>query len=309
MRLYDPQLTPEQRQSRQEFGEWQLRLGDGDLPVDNASNIEIPAIFQHRGNLDSFIQSIYTNLAHRASQFAANPQASVDEYITYLQQRCILAPLNLSVSALNSKINDMLPGNTITLLSEDGIQDSLLGANADAPTELLHTIELSSWPPHLLNLKTGSVAIVVRNISPFLHNGTCIVIQRLQQYCIKATIITGPHKGTEVLIPRIKFVDNNHESGLPQIMYRKQFPIRLCWAMTINKAQGQSLAKAWIYLDNQCFSHSQLYVAFSRAIAPENIKVLTTKVDQEGRKLATNVVWRELLIHEQQQLPPLVPAQ
>ena len=64
--------------------------------------------------------------------------------------------------------------------------------------------------------------------------------------------------------------------------------------MTINKSQGQSFKKAWIYLDDQCFAHGQLYVAFSRAVAPESILVRTSKTS-ENRKLATNIVLRALL--------------
>lgn len=138
--------------------------------------------------------------------------------------------------------------------------------------------------------------MVQRNISPQLRNGTRVVILRIQPFCIKAAIITGPHKGVEVLIPRIKFVDNNYESGFPFVMSRRQFPLRLCWAMTINKAQGQTLSKAWIFLNDQPFGHGQLYVALSRAIAPESICIYTKKRAPNGAALADNVVWPELLI-------------
>src|SRR5438045_671850 len=57
--------------------------------------------------------------------------------------------------------------------------------------------------------------------------------------------------------------------GLPRTVVssnsiRKQFPIRVCFAMTINKSQGQSLGRVGIYLNLEVFSHGQLYVSFSR---------------------------------------------
>jgi ATP-dependent DNA helicase PIF1 len=55
---------------------------------------------------------------------------------------------------------------------------------------------------------------------------------------------------------------------------RKQFPIRLSFAMTVNKAQGQTIPNAGIYLPEPVFSHGQLYVALSRSTARNNVKIL-----------------------------------
>ena len=58
---------------------------------------------------------------------------------------------------------------------------------------------------------------------------------------------------------------------------RKQFPIRLSFAMTINKARGQTIPIVGVYLSEPVFSHGQLYVALSRATAKRNIKILAFK--------------------------------
>ena len=44
--------------------------------------------------------------------------------------------------------------------------------------------------------------------------------------------------------------------------------------MTVNKAHGQTIPNAGIYLPEPVFSHGQLYVALSRATARENLKIL-----------------------------------
>jgi ATP-dependent DNA helicase PIF1 len=72
-------------------------------------------------------------------------------------------------------------------------------------------------------------------------------------------------------IPRIKFISDN--SGLSFTFARKQFPLQLAYAMTINKSQGQTLSHVGLHLTDDVFLHGQLYVAFSRAKAPTNIKV------------------------------------
>ena len=61
-------------------------------------------------------------------------------------------------------------------------------------------------------------------------------------------------------------------------MKRRQFPIRLCFAMIINKAQGQSINNLGDYLPQPVFSHGKLYVAFSRAGLPHRTKVMLIDV-------------------------------
>ncbi|GFW03636.1 ATP-dependent DNA helicase PIF6 [Trichonephila clavipes] len=77
---------------------------------------------------------------------------------------------------------------------------------------------------------------------------------------IEATILTGKSKGEDVLLPRIPMIPTD----MPFEFKRLQFPVRLAFAMTINKAQGQSLQVCELNLENLCFSHGQLYVACSR---------------------------------------------
>ena len=56
---------------------------------------------------------------------------------------------------------------------------------------------------------------------------------------------------------------------------RLQFPIQLASAITINKAQGQSLELCGLYLHTDCFSRGQSYVACSRFGNPDNLFIYT----------------------------------
>jgi hypothetical protein len=56
---------------------------------------------------------------------------------------------------------------------------------------------------------------------------------------------------------------------------RLQFPIRLAFAITINKAQDQSFKLCGLHLHSDCFSHGQLYVACSRVGKPDNLYITT----------------------------------
>lgn len=81
--------------------------------------------------------------------------------------------------------------------------------------------------------------------------------------------MTGSYRGTHVIIPQIPIIPTD----LPFEFKRRQFPVRLAFAMTINRAQGQTLEVAGVHLEKPCFSHGQLYVACSRVSDPRNLHV------------------------------------
>ena len=134
--------------------------------------------------------------------------------------------------------------------------------------------------------------MLLRNISPVigLCNGTRLIITQLTDRVIEAQIITGSNIGDRVFIPRIVFPIN--DGKCPFTIKRRQFPIRLCYTMTINKSQGQSLKFVGVFLKEQVFTHGQLYVALSRVTSKKGLKIISC--DQEGKQLdqAKNIVQR-----------------
>ena len=92
-------------------------------------------------------------------------------------------------------------------------------------------------------------------------------------------------KGEEVLIPKIPLIPDN----LPFKFRRLQLPINLAFAITVNKAQGQTLDFAGVDLRTPCFAHGQLYAALSRVRRKNNLFVLA-----DGNK-TDNIVYRRAL--------------
>ncbi|BAF14156.1 Os04g0206200, partial [Oryza sativa Japonica Group] len=152
--------------------------------------------------------------------------------------------------------------------------------------------------PHLLKVKFNCLVILLRNLDPHngLCNGTRLMIRAFQNYSISAEIVSGAHAGKRVFIPRIPLYPSE-DLSLPFKFKRKQFSIRLSFAMTINKAQGQTIPNVAIYLPEPVFSHGQLYVALSRGVSRGTTRILAKPridIDPTG-KSTKNIVYRDVL--------------
>lgn len=203
----------------------------------------------------------------------------------WLCGRAILAPTNAIANDLNDWILSQVPNVSEHLYkSIDTVIDPDQAIHF--PSEFLNSLEPSGYPPHNLKLKAGSPIILLRNIDPpRLCNGTRMIVSSLRRNMIEAIISNGAHKGERVFVPRIPL---KHEKDVVHFK-RLQFPVRLAYAMTINKSQGQTLKVAGVDLTSPCFSHGQLYVACSRVGQPSNLFILSP------RGIAKNIVYHEAL--------------
>jgi ATP-dependent DNA helicase PIF1 len=156
--------------------------------------------------------------------------------------------------------------------------------------KFFNTIIMVGMPPHCLAFKVGVLVILLRNldVASRLCSGTCLIIWRLAWRSIVAQIIGGMHAGNIVNIPCITTTTNR--SKWPFTLQRCHFSLQLAFAMTINKAHGQTMKIVGIYLLELVFTHGQLYVALSRATHVNDVFIFYLN----GRT-TTNVVYTELL--------------
>ena len=218
--------------------------------------------------------------------------------VEWLPSRAILVTTNSRMKTTNYKIIGRFPGRSQTFLSADSVvcdnPDDQKAMELKYPTELLNSIETgSSQPEHEIKLKKGFVVMLLRNIRQNCGhvNGTRYVVHNMTKNLLFLRAVSGTCKGSSILLPRMNCIPGKDD--FPILGFRRcQFPVRVCFTMTINKAPGQSVpGKLGLDLCSTCFAHSQLYVALSRATYPGNVYVCT----DNGQKKTKNVVYPEVL--------------
>uniref|UniRef100_A0A8R1I4W8 ATP-dependent DNA helicase n=1 Tax=Caenorhabditis japonica TaxID=281687 RepID=A0A8R1I4W8_CAEJA len=100
-------------------------------------------------------------------------------------------------------------------------------------------------------------------------NSTRLIVKELQRKCILCTFATGSNKGKNT--------------------FRTLFPVKLAFAISVNKAQGQSFGRVLLYLPEDVFAHGQTYVALSRARSKNELLIKSTS------ERLFNVVYKEIL--------------
>ncbi|CAO3684804.1 unnamed protein product [Rhizopus microsporus] len=179
------------------------------------------------------------------------------------------------MDTINMAVTENMPGEKVTLLSTDSADINDADGLHTIPAEYLHSLNPSGLPPSQLELKVGAPIMLLRNIDPArgLCNGTRLIVVHIE------------------LIPR--FTLSTLESDMPFMLTKKQFTVKLCFPMAINKSQGQSLKYVGVGLRHPPFMHGQLYVTLSRVTSLSGVSILLP----ENINTTNNVVYSELLLN------------
>jgi hypothetical protein len=238
-------------------------------------------------------------------------QSGADGQQTSFRNKAILSAINTRVDALNLKIQERRGRQTTTLNGstklKDGQED---GLNLGHSPEMLFDLRANNTPPHLLSLAEGDIVFLMRTLDKRknLTNNTRLLILDIKTRFIKVQTL-GDHPQTH-LIPRIRFTFKMHRRKALMVD-RLQFPLRLAYAMTFNRAQGQTLDKVLfdgtsrLLQKNDChgaFTHGQCNVAISRVRRREDIAILvdehnivTDAKTGERCALTTNIVFKSFI--------------
>lgn len=286
-------LTQNMRAHAQEieFIEFLKKIGNGtatNFPEYGRDIIEIPQNLL--GNPNEIINDVFGDVSNLENILSEGVLNSV-----------ILAPKNEDCYLINDDIVSRMPGEEKIYNSYDSIICEDDAQINEYPVEFLNSLSVSGLPPNKLKLKVNCIVLLIRNLNSkkALVNGTRMRVINLHNNAIECEVLTGMSHGKRILIPRI----NLTYSGpiLPFKFQRRQFPIIPAFAMTINKAQGQTFDKVGILLRQPVFSHGQLYVAASRVRSFAGLRFYIQDTSEQGhladdeRVFTKNIVYRELL--------------
>ena len=306
------------------FAEFLLRLGDGLEPVHadvSPYAVRLPEELAApcEWTAAHLVHDTFPDLVRRAQRCgAARPP---DEDLEFFAKRAILTPTNAAADEVNAHVVkswEDAKGAVHEYASRDSIRDGQPEDWANYPVDFLNSLNPAGLPPHRLRVFPGAVVVVLRNLDAEagVCNGTRAVVKAAHRHVLDVQLLTGRAKGQRIFVPRLLLTPNTRE--LPFALARKQFPLRLAYGMTINKAQGQSLTRVGVYLPAPVFSHGQLYVALSRVGSFSHARVLVRETEEQGPRGAEhgvpqgvytpNVVWPEALGREEGRRSAQAPA-
>jgi ATP-dependent exoDNAse (exonuclease V) alpha subunit len=171
-----------------------------------------------------------------------------------------LAGKNTTVSDINHKMLNNLSGN------EKVYEAEIYGKLTESffPTD------------KTLKLKSGAQVMLLKNDTEKPRrwvNGTIGVVSAMEKDFIKVRIDGVDHSISKTSWDKIQYEYDSKSRKLEKhiVSSFKQFPLRLAWAMTIHKSQGQTYQTVAIDLSGGAFAHGQTYVALSRCVSLDGL--------------------------------------
>jgi hypothetical protein len=192
-----------------------------------------------------------------------------------LLNRVILAPINSIVDRVNRRVTAMMPSDrpTRTYLSVNtpDAYDVYDPTSAILATDNLQSIESANMPPHALTLRIGTPVMCMQNldVANGICNGTTMIVEQLCANIVWVKVKTRFGLRSHPIAPtRFIYSSNGFK------FTRTQLPIRVAFAVTINRAQGATYDYVALHATYPIWAHGMLFVAVTRVTSPEGLTIL-----------------------------------
>lgn len=165
--------------------------------------------------------------------------------------------------------------NQAAFLKNQACLDRLPERAYTYPAEVSGQFEESIFPTEeLLELKPDAQVMLIRN-DPYKRwvNGSIGRISTLTDKKVCVEIGGTSYEVTPETWQNIRYRYNRETNQIEkeEVGSFTQYPLRLAWAITIHKSQGQTFDKVMIDLGRGAFAHGQTYVALSRCTSLEGL--------------------------------------
>ena len=175
---------------------------------------------------------------------------------------------NNEVDRLNEYKLSLIKSPEITILGELEVKDKFINSE-----------KIENWIKNLnvisnLRLKVGAKVLFTMNKWGEFYNGEQGVVMEI----LDDIIVVKKANGTQIEVARSEYnlSDIDEKKGEIILASYYQFPLKLAYAITIHKSQGMSI-KNLVCDINNIFAKGQLYVALSRAMSLDNLKIIYNK--------------------------------
>ncbi len=208
-----------------------------------------------------------------------------EKFINFLNKMRVSKISSEDLNMINQRVvnaRDHIPRGTLILTTRNARADQINNQNlSKLDGELFEyragiSGEFTDTPVEkLLRLKVGAQIMITKNDPEHRWvNGTLGIVRKLEKDSIIIDINGHFHEIHRESWSRYSYTSPDNPLEPSIVATFKQYPIKLAWAATIHKCQGQTFQNVAIDLHGGAFEHGQCYVALSRATSLDGIFLL-----------------------------------
>jgi ATP-dependent DNA helicase PIF1 len=151
----------------------------------------------------------------------------------------------------------------------------------------------SEYPTEdVLRLKWGAQVMLLKNDTKKRWvNGTIAKVQHLGANSIGVSVGESTYEIEKTTWIKNKYRYNSGEKKVEEVAASKftQYPLKLAWAVTVHKSQGQTYESCSVNISGGVFAHGQAYVALSRCKSLNGL-YLSSPIDLEDITVSPKVI-------------------